>query len=152
MDERRRRLMALEQPPYGRRFEPITIAARECELRFQAPPAPELGPAVAGRVLLRRGANVVVPRPAVAIAVRAMRRGEHGAQCGEVAARADLQPFHQQIRLAARHAVPDRLPGAGAPPPCPPPPATPCPIGSGARAPAHRSARSPSASAANASA
>ena len=105
--------MSLEESPDRRRLQPVTVARGERELRLEAPLAPELSPACACRVPLRRRADVIVARPAVALALRAMDGAQHRAQGGEVAARAEVEPLHQQIGLAAGQAVRDGLGCAG---------------------------------------
>src|SRR5690242_20025808 len=102
MEQRGCRAVGFQQVADVPDIDRVPVALRQRKLRAEPPLAPELGPAGTGAVLLRRGADVVVARPAEALAFRpAVQGGEHASQRGVVAARLELQEVQEQIRLGA---------------------------------------------------
>src|SRR5258706_3505786 len=109
MHERRLRSMACQQFLDIRRGERKAILARERELRLEAALDPELRPALAPAVRLRRRADEIVTGPAEAIGRFAMQRSEHGPERGEIAAAAELEKLHQPESACIGPAVRNRL-------------------------------------------
>ena len=101
--------MALQQFLDIGRVEHKAISARERELRLQAPVAPEMRPAFAPAVLLRRRTDEIVARPAEALRLLAVHGSEHAAERREVAAAAEREEFHEQECAVSRGAMREGL-------------------------------------------
>ena len=87
----------------------MSVRYCECELRRKALIAPELEPACALRVALHARADVVVARPAEALAARAVQRGARVAERREVFSPPELKQLECLLGLPRGGPVGKRL-------------------------------------------